>query len=425
MSPRIAGNSVDRLMGRKHTDEDKSAATAPAPPLRVRLLRLAAKLSISLVTIVLLLIVAEVATRMFSTIQPPLGLRHPVLGKTYRPDHETTMFVNEAGREISLRFNREGFRGKNLPYEKEQGVRRLAVLGDSFVAAIGCEESDTSVAVLQDLLQRSHSEVTWEAMNFGVSGSSTGQQIVLFREIVSRYDPDLVLVAFYIGNDFADNSSEMSTVPRIYFQLDEAGNLVQKPGGRQRLRWSAWLNRYSRFYIWQKYATDRATGRARQAVRPVLPRDRVFDSEPDETLRGVWSLIERILEAIHEEVKGTGAQMALLLLPSPTQIYDDGWEELARRVADEPGVFDRDYPDSRLAEFCAAKRIPMVSLTPAFRRIAGDAVVADTPKEELLFFGGTGHFSERGNRVAAEEIHRFLTAGPGRVLLEDAWSPAS
>ena len=32
----------------------------------------------------------------------------------------------------------------------------------------------------------------WEVINFGISSSSTGQELVLYSEVVSRYHPDIV-----------------------------------------------------------------------------------------------------------------------------------------------------------------------------------------------------------------------------------------
>ena len=152
-------------------------------------------------------------------------------------------------------------------------------------------------------------------------------------------------------------------------------------------------------------------------MQPLAPRDRVYESEPDELLQRAWRVNERAVAAIHEEITKSGAQMALLLLPTPQQVYRDEWDALLARRGDDLPVFGRDYPNARLTDLCRRQEIPVLSLTEAFRRVTGDRTVAETPADEYLFFAGIGHFNENGNRLMAEEVHRYLTAGEGRELL--------
>ena len=59
-----------------------------------------------------------------------------------------------------------------------------------------------------------------ETLNFAVSGYSTAQSLIVLRRKVWRYDPDLVLLALYVGNDVQDNSLALSGYARRpYFRL--------------------------------------------------------------------------------------------------------------------------------------------------------------------------------------------------------------
>ena len=67
-----------------------------------------------------------------------------------------------------------------------------------------------------------------EVLNFGVSGYGTAQSYLLLRQHVQSYGPDLVVLAFYNGNDVADNSIVLSTETQKSrpFYLIRDGRLV-------------------------------------------------------------------------------------------------------------------------------------------------------------------------------------------------------
>ena len=57
-------------------------------------------------------------------------------------------------------------------------------------------------------------------INFGVTEYGTTQQYLTLKNNVWEYNPDLVLLAFYSGNDISDNLKALSTKNyRPYFSL--------------------------------------------------------------------------------------------------------------------------------------------------------------------------------------------------------------
>lgn len=375
-----------------------------------RLVNLVKNLVLLLSTLALMLVALEIGVRVFADVPPTIGVRDPVIGKKHRPNFAGKVFVDEAGREVFLRFNGEGFRGPDVPYQRAPDARRIAVLGDSFVAAIASDEDDTAVGVLGKLLRQSHPEVRWEVQNFGVSGSSTGQQLKLYREVVSRYRPDIVLCAYFMGNDFTDNSDRLSNNPRIYFALDDRGELVQVPFSAARSEVSAWLNLHSRFYVWQKHANDILQGRHDKDYR-------IHSTARSEILDATWELNERLILALSNEVERGGGRFVLVLFPDAAQVYDDRWEALLEEAGAHAGELDPTHAENRLASFARDHGIAVVTLTGDLRQAAGGRRASDTEPDELLFFAGVGHFTARGNRLAATAIHRFLTEEGGREIL--------
>ena len=208
--------------------------------------RTAPKLGLLLGTVLALLAVGELAVRLLTEIGPLLIVRDRLVGKRYVRNHDDRVFVRESGETIRLRFNREGFRGPDLPYEKAETVRRIAVIGDSMTVLVATEEEKTWVAVLERLLNQEFADKLWEVMNFGVSSASTGQELVLYQEVVSNYQPDIIILALFVGNDVTDNSRLLTRAPRIYFDLAPDGGVRRRPYSALEGRPSAWLNQYSR-----------------------------------------------------------------------------------------------------------------------------------------------------------------------------------
>jgi hypothetical protein len=372
----------------------------------------AGRLGLLLASLVSVLAVAEVGVRVLTDVQPPLKVRDAEIGQRYLRSFEAETFVPEAGRVVAHRFNREGFRGPDRPLRKEPGARRIAVLGDSLIAAMAVDERDTLVAILERSLQASHPESRWEVMNFGISGASPGQELALYRAVVWRYAPDLVLLAFYVGNDLTDASTRLSNNPRIYFDVDENGELVQLPGSDARTALSRFLNRYSRFYVWQKTAIAKLGARAgevaRQTTHSMHPSTRQYSRVPFEDFEHAWEITGAVLGVLRDEVEARGSRLAVVAIPEARQIYRNLFAQEVALAGDLAPQLDPDVPDERLRGICDALGIPFLTLTPRFRAESPSRDV--TAVDEWLYLGGGGHLNERGNAVAADEIQRFVTA---------------
>ncbi len=341
---------------------------------------------------------AEVATRALTDTPPPLLLRNAQIGNHYIPNFDDEVFTEESGRRTHLRFNRHGFRGPDWPQDKPSEATRVVVLGDSMIAALAVPEDQILTSRLQSTLTGTTSQ-RWQVLNFGVSASSPGQELVLYRRLASKYEPDVVIAAFFVGNDLSDSSREMDNYPRIYLELDEAGQLRQRPFGGRRASASTWLNQHSRFYVWQKVTVNRALHTA-QAKQGSLPqRYHVYNTQPPEPAQRAWKLVEAVYGAMHKEMAARCTRLGVVLIPSGRMVYADGFLHVTELAGELATQFDRDEPDRRLAQICERQGLPCMSLTAAMR------AAADGP---LLYFNGTGHMTSAGQAVASAAIAPFV-----------------
>jgi hypothetical protein len=373
---------------------------------------------VMLASTALVLLTAEGLTRLLTDTHPSLTERDPDVGQRYLRDFAADVFVPESQRRVALRFNAEGFRGPTRERTKPSGTCRIAILGDSQIAAIATTEEDTLVARLERRLTEESPTSRWQVMNFGVSGASTAQELALYRSVVRDYDPDLVVCAFFEGNDLTDNSDRFSSNPRVYMDLDANGRLYTKPARSTLTKASIWLNRNSRFYVWQKVAFGKATARVR-ASSPALGvrgEDLVFSTEPSEDLDHAWSLTEKVLFQFGEEVRSDGRRFLLLYIPAAETLYRDLWTQKFSAPPYDLVHFDPRRAERRLRDAARGGRIDSLFLNEGFARFI--AVRSGTDAEAWLYYGGNGHLNERGQALGAELLYRHLsTSGELRDLV--------
>lgn len=363
-----------------------------------------------LASLVFTALLLEVGTRLLSGIGPSLLVTDTIRGKHWLEGYDASVFVPESHRQVHLRFHRDGFRGEDLPYEKPPGVRRVAILGDSMIAAVAVAEPRTLVGLLQAGLDGDRRDGPTpvpgriEVMNFGVSSASTGQELVTYRQVARRYQPDVVVLAFNDGNDLADNCSCLSRAPRLYFDLDATGRLVEHPYATPAL--PRWLDLHSRFYVWQRAAFARLRARLREAEGRLDPGTEIFQVEAP-AVEKAWSISAALVAALATQTRKDGARLVLLQVPAPEEVYDDLWERLARR-AGTGVVLERTNPSRRLAGIARDAGVPYLDLGPSLRAAAPHRNSLLEP--EQVFFYGKYHLNEAGNRLAADALRRFLEA---------------
>jgi lysophospholipase L1-like esterase len=140
-----------------------------------------------------------------------------LLGWAHQPGQEG-IFETPQFRTV-VRINQKGLRDREHSYERLNDTGRILVLGDSFAWGYGVEESER----FSELLETS---LGVEAVNAGVSGYSTDQELLWFRGEGIKYESDLVILVI-AGNDIGDNERQL--VHTIYYKpqfVREEGHLI-------------------------------------------------------------------------------------------------------------------------------------------------------------------------------------------------------
>jgi lysophospholipase L1-like esterase len=98
---------------------------------------------------------------------------------------------------VELRFNALQFRDAEFG-PRRRGVRRVAVLGDSFTEGQGVKEPDTYPRRLEALLNASEPG-RWEVLNWGRRGADFPRLYDTFEQLL-RYQPDVVVYGMFLND---------------------------------------------------------------------------------------------------------------------------------------------------------------------------------------------------------------------------------
>ena len=172
----------------------KPATTAGGkPPFWLRALRTSVWTALGVVAAVVvteaLFTVAHIGEEEFVDVHPTIGFWHmPNRLVTWRSEGYS-----------QSKTNTDGMRDINFPADKPAGVKRIAFTGDSMVEGYQVAPEQTFVKLIADRFTKDG--ITAQGLNFGMSGYSTVQNLYLFKEKVLKYHPDMVVVAYHIGDN--------------------------------------------------------------------------------------------------------------------------------------------------------------------------------------------------------------------------------
>jgi lysophospholipase L1-like esterase len=105
--------------------------------------------------------------------------------------------VSHAPFAVELRYNSLRFRDGE-PRARRPGVRRIAILGDSFTEGEGVRERDAYPRVLERVLNATGGG-QWEVLNFGRRGADFPALFDTFEELLA-YEPDVVVYAMVLND---------------------------------------------------------------------------------------------------------------------------------------------------------------------------------------------------------------------------------
>jgi len=324
--------------------------------------------------------------------------------------------------DIYIRINSQGLRDREHAKAKPANTLRIAVLGDSYAAAWQVPLQSTFWAVMEQRLEKCEAVVGQdvEAINFGISGYGTAQELNALRHRVWDYDPDIVVLAFFTGNDIRNNSRALEQDPlRPYFTyhgdelvLDES--FVESAGYRVRQTSLArlWYSMHGYWRVLQllskvknsfqveKIAMERRAFASNDVIEELGLDSMIYLEPRDPVWEEAWRVTEGILVLMKHEVAEKGAVFLVATLSNPIQVHPD---LAVRQVFIEAlGLNDLFYPDSRIKILAEREGFSVLNLAQPFQAYAEEHQVFLHGFENTTL--GEGHWNVEGHRLGGQMI---------------------
>ncbi len=359
-------------------------------------------------------VLVEFGLSLFGISYPSFFIADNLTGYAHKPGAEG-LYNNEG--EAYIRINRSGMRDREYSLEKPVGTFRIALLGDSYTEAMQVPTEQIYGASLERELSDCPSLAgrQVEAMNFGVSGFSTAQELLVLRHKASPYDPDLVLLALYTENDIRGNLRELAGKTNIPYFIMNDGRLVLDNSFHHTTEF--WLQHFplsaeafdvSRVlqvlrqgkYRLQSFLEEMAQQEKMKGWEdPALRLDLlVYLDQPDPSWENAWKITERLIVQMKREVEDGGRRFLLVSLSNPDQVHPDVQHRQA--LARQLGVPDLLYPDRRIQALAKREGIELLSLAEPLATYA--------ERQGVFLHGfqntelGKGHWNAAGHGLAGK-----------------------
>lgn len=354
--------------------------------------------------------VGDSAPTHFHTADPNLGwkLKPGVSGEW-----------NEEGASF-VQVNSEGLRDREHTKAKPPNTLRVAVLGDSFTEAIHVPVEQTFWSKLERKLGNCEAvkgRKNVEVINFGVQGYSTAQELMMLRKKVWDYSPDIVILAFFIGNDVINNSPKLEYDRyRPFFAYDASGKLVPDMSFRN----LAPIDRNERAVSFVDRMPSLLVNNSRilQVIKKVdlerkkreLSEDftklntQNFKEPQDAAWQEAWRVTEGLIVTMRNEVVQKNADFLLVTIGDPMQVRPEA--QTRQDFMTKNNIQNLFYPDRRLEKLGAREGFQVLNLSEQFQGY--------TEKYQLCAHGFenyvpcAGHWNELGHRLASILINRNL-----------------
>ncbi|NDJ76697.1 MAG: hypothetical protein GYB65_10595 [Chloroflexi bacterium] len=354
------------------------------------------------------LVLVEIGGRVVAGFEPlPRWTQrfNAKVGYELRPHNEYTYASVNGEFENLVRTNSRGLHDVEHTLDKPRDTFRILIVSDSYGQAREVPLAINFARQLEVLLNANPAQpVTFEVINAGQFGLGTTQEYLYYRYEGSKYDPDLVLLGFYVGNDVVDNHAplirawnDINTVDFPYYSPD--GTLHQ-PGTTTRRQTMSWLR--NNVYLVHAIATgeqpDRVEVGDSDLSGAALRVPMGIYLPPDDVWQDAWAVTELVLGEFDTEVAGDDAQLAVFVIPDRRQLYAADWDATLARLPDlDPAALDRERPTRTVIDILGELDIPALNLLEPFQAA-----------DERLYFEGDGHFNPAGHTLTAQTLATWL-----------------
>ncbi len=314
-------------------------------------------------------------------------------------------------------LNSRSFSTGEYTDEKKAGVYRIMCVGDSFTdRMIGVPYADMWHALLDAELNRTKQREI-EVFALGVAGVGPRFALRVWRFEHALVQADVVILAFFVGNDFTDQTRYNSCPwvengpARLSYTWRLARNLhrirEQQNLGRQVLLDSATRDVRERggIDLGGMWPIEDRPGAEIEYLEGRKHHIWWSRKEKRDNFLELVADVRNVIARFSAEVRASGSDFMVMIIPDDYQVD----RSLLQRALAFNGLdaddMDVDLPQQCLKEFLEKDQIDYLDLLPVFRK-----------HNKRLYLRNDEHWNIEGNRAAAQALATHLREGLLRDL---------
>lgn len=306
--------------------------------------------------------------------------------------------------------NQFGFNDRDYPLQKTPGIFRVLVVGDSFGWAGGREGNYT--ALLETMFERRDGSHKIDIINTGYPSTHTGEELAMLKKYGLQYNPDLVVLGFFVGNDFIDADPDRKRIVVNGSYVD-----IRKSSEHRFLGYPIIAQSRLLLFLEQKY---RVYAESRRAEREARGKPELLGSLSEETYLNIersrleffnssparpkylQANVDYIFQSISEMdalLKSRNIKLVVAIFPDEFQVNETLLKAVFQKYELKPENYDLNLAQNLLKSFLQSRGIPFIDFLDRYR--------AEGRKRDLYLLRDT-HWNGAGNQLAADILFEDL-----------------
>jgi len=321
-------------------------------------------------------VAAELSLRIYNYYRPSFIFQSkPTRYEQWRGAPQA--WVNETDR-----LNSHGYNGHEYTTQKPSGTYRIIGIGDSFAFGV-VPQRDNYLTLLEQKLRAAGRSA--EVINMGIPATGPPDYLEIVRREGLSLDPDMVLLSFFVGNDF----DESRPSPRRPVSSIFVVRLLRYLTKRHRAFQGLAAGSGPRADTAPTFTSDYFRALEKQ-------RSFIFEKDNSEFESDLKYAMASLLEINHLCQK-RGIRFVVTIIPDEIQVNPQLRKTMVATRGE--GQVDFEQANRQLSSELANSGIPVLDLTPAFE---------SSPQNQSLYKPLDSHWNIAGNALAAQKIFEFL-----------------
>jgi hypothetical protein len=254
-------------------------------------------------------------------------------------------------------------------------------------------------------------------LNFGVSDYGTLQELLVLREQVWQYDPDMIMLAVFPENDLDDNCKQLSYHLERPFGVIRDGRLEIDNSFRSSSYPPWWKRRLidpgmdssrvmhvvrrARYVFRNRNNNTKFSTLMDLAKSPQVSS--IYHESDDEARRQSWEITDALISLMNQEVTGNGAEFFVVSLGTHLQVTPD--IAVRKKLLEMTGTDTLFYPGDRIKAIGQREGFSVLDLAPSFQHFADKHnVYLHASVKENDRVTPFGHWNVPGHQLAAQLI---------------------